>query len=37
LLQNGIPVLSLQEVPRSLEQVYLQAVQGDKNKDGKNG
>lgn len=37
LLQNGLPVLSLQEVPHSLEQVYLQAVQGDKNKDGKNG
>jgi ABC-2 type transport system ATP-binding protein len=36
LLENGFPVLSLQEVPRSLEQVYLQAVQGDKKKDEKN-
>lgn len=27
LLGNGYPVISLQEVPRSLEQLYLQAVQ----------
>jgi ABC-2 type transport system ATP-binding protein len=27
LLGNGLPVISLQEVPRSLEQLYLQAVQ----------
>ena len=27
LLGNGFPVISLQEVPRSLEQLYLQAVQ----------
>ena len=26
LLQQGLPVLSLQEAPRSLEQVYLQAI-----------
>lgn len=26
LLGNGLPVISLQEVPRSLEQLYLQAV-----------
>jgi hypothetical protein len=26
LLQNGHPVVSLQEIPRNLEQVYLQAV-----------
>ena len=26
LLTQGLPVVSLQEVPRSLEQVYLQAI-----------
>jgi ABC-2 type transport system ATP-binding protein len=26
LLEQGLPVMGLQEVPRSLEQVYLQAV-----------
>jgi len=26
LLENGVPVVSLQEAPRSLEQVYLQAI-----------
>jgi len=26
LLENGVPVVSLQETPRSLEQVYLQAI-----------
>jgi ABC-2 type transport system ATP-binding protein len=29
LLEQGFPVLSLEEVPRSLEQVYLQAVLAD--------
>jgi ABC-2 type transport system ATP-binding protein len=27
LLENGFPIISLQEVPRSLEQLYLQAIQ----------
>jgi hypothetical protein len=26
LLEEGLPVVSLQEVPRSLEKVYLQAI-----------
>jgi ABC-2 type transport system ATP-binding protein len=26
LLDQGVPIVSLQEVPRSLEQVYLEAV-----------
>jgi ABC-2 type transport system ATP-binding protein len=29
LLDAGIPVVSLHEVPRSLEQVYMQAIQSD--------
>jgi len=32
-LDHGIPIISLQEVPRSLEQVYLQAVNSKDNKE----
>ena len=35
LLDQGFPVLSLEEVPRSLEQVYLQAVLADGANEGK--
>jgi hypothetical protein len=28
LLDQGLPVISLQEVPRSLEQVYLDVMNG---------
>jgi ABC-2 type transport system ATP-binding protein len=33
LLDKGLPVLSLHEVPRSLEEVYLQAVNSVENEE----
>jgi len=34
LLGQGLPVVSLQEVPRSLEQVYLQAINAPDGEEG---
>jgi ABC-2 type transport system ATP-binding protein len=31
LMEQGIPIVSLSEIPRSLEKVYLQAVSGENN------
>ena len=37
LLQAGLPVFSLHEIPRSLEQVYLQVVQNQTNMEHQDG
>ena len=34
LLGNGFPIISLQEIPRSVEQLYLQAIQAPDETEG---